>query len=448
MSKAEKPAPLARVLVVDDQPAFRRLLARILDEAGYEVEEAADGHIALALARKRPVHLILTDIRMPGMDGHALLAKVRQEMPETQIVLLTAFGSVPDAVEAMKQGAFDYLTKPLANPDELKLVVERALQHRRLLDAEAVRQSETDVDLVCADPAMLQIYEQVKRLAPTQATVLLTGESGTGKEVIARTLHALSTRRTGAFVAVNCAALSEGLLDSELFGHEKGSFTGADKQRRGRFELADGGTLLLDEVGEMSPALQAKLLRVLQERQVVRVGGAATLTVDVRVIAATHRDLKARVAAGTFREDLYYRLAVVPVHLPPLRERKTDIMALAKHFLDKVGRRYGRPGLRLDPPAEEAMVRYTWPGNVRELYNVVERSVVLSHGHLIGTSDLALGVGESAQPVGDTLNLANLEREAIHRALVQTSGNRREAADLLGISLRALQYKLNEYGLR
>ena len=448
MSRADNPTPRARLLVVDDQPAFRRLLARILGEDGYEVEEAADGQIALALARKRPVHVILTDIRMPGMDGHALLARVRQDMPATQVILLTAFGTVPEAVEAMKQGAFDYLTKPLADPEELKLVVARALQHRRLLDAEEVRQAETEVQFVHADPAMRAVSDAIARLAPTSATVLLTGESGTGKEVVARTLHALSPRRSAAFIAVNCAAITESLLDSELFGHEKGAFTGADKQRRGRFELADGGTLLLDEVGEMSPGLQAKLLRVLQERQFERVGGSATLRVDVRVIAATHRDLRAAVAAGTFREDLFYRLAVVPLHLPPLRERRSDILILAKHFLDRIGRRYGRAGLVLDAAAQEALHHHAWPGNVRELYNVIERAVVLSHGAVIGSADLGLARQAAPSAAEMPLNLELLEREAIQRALDQSDGNRRVAADKLGIGLRTLQYKLNEYGLR
>lgn len=448
MTQPADSAAKARVLVVDDQPAFRRLLARILGDDGYAVDEAPDAANALAMARKRPYPLILTDIRMPGMDGHGLLAKIRQEMPETQVLLLTAFGTVPDAVQAMKQGAFDYLTKPLADPEELKLVVARALQHRRLLDAQQVRQADGDVELVWADPAMQVVVEAVRRLAPTSATVLLTGESGTGKEVVARTLHNLSPRKDQAFVAVNCAALAENLLDSELFGHERGAFTGADKQRRGRFELADGGTLLLDEVGEMSPGLQAKLLRVLQERQVVRVGGNATVDVDVRVIAATHRDLRAAVAAGTFREDLFYRLAVVPVHIPPLRQRGQDILRLSKHFLAKLGRNYGRPGLQLDAPAQEALQRHDWPGNVRELYNTIERAVVLSGGDMIGLGDLSLGAARTQVGADLPLNLAELEREAILRALDQCQGNRRLAADKLGIGLRTLQYKLNEYGLR
>ncbi len=448
MTLAETAAPRARILVVDDQPAFRRLLMRILSETGYDVEEASDGDVALALVRKRPVHLILSDIRMPGTDGNALLSRVHHEMPETQVILLTAYGSVPDAVEAMKQGAFDYLTKPLADPEELKLVVARALQHRRLLAAEELRRTDVGTPLLCADPTMLAMLDAVKRLAPTTATVLLTGESGTGKEVVARTLHDLSPRRSHAFVAVNCAALAESLLDSELFGHERGAFTGADKQRRGRFELADGGTLLLDEVGEMSPALQAKLLRVLQERQVVRVGGSATVSVDVRVIAATHRDLSAAVTAGSFREDLYYRLAVVPIHLPPLRERRADILLLARHFLDVLGRRHGRHGLHCDSAGEVALLAHDWPGNVRELHNAIERAVVLTTGSVIGADDLTLGVRRSVQNEPLPLNLAVLEREAILRALGQTEGNRRLAADKLGISLRALQYKLNEHGLR
>ncbi|MBI5608269.1 MAG: sigma-54-dependent Fis family transcriptional regulator [Deltaproteobacteria bacterium] len=445
MSAPNEAGPRPRVLVVDDQAAFRRLLTRILAEENYSVEEAPDAATALVLARKRPFHLVLTDIRMPGMDGHSLLAKLRQEMPETQVVLLTAFGTVPEAVAALKQGAFDSLTKPLADPDELKVVVERALRHRRMLDAEEARQSEGEVELVWADPLMRPLVESLKRVAPTSATVLLTGESGTGKEVVARALHALSPRKTHAFVAVNCAALSESLLDSELFGHERGAFTGADKQRRGRFELADGGTLLLDEVGEMSPALQAKLLRVLQERQVVRVGGTATLDVDVRVIAATHRDLRAAVATGGFREDLFYRLAVVPLHLPPLRERRLDIPALAQHFLHQLGRRHARGKVTLTAEAMAALQAQTWPGNVRELYNCIERAVVLGSSPHIAASDLEVAAPKPV-PSEQSVNLAELERDAIARALEQCGGNRRLAADLLGISLRTLQYKLKEMG--
>ncbi len=438
----------ARLLVVDDQSAFRRLLLRILAEAGYELFEAADAQTALEMAKKNAVDVVITDIRMPGQDGHGLLANLRRDLPQTQVILLTAYGSVPDAVEAMKHGACDYLTKPLANPEELRSAVQRALRHRRSLQEPQARGPDPELQLVWADPQMKQVYDSLVRLAPTSATVLLQGETGTGKEVVARTLHQLSPRKKEAFVAVNCAALSEGLLDSELFGHEKGAFTGADRQRQGRFELANGGTLLLDEVGEMSPLLQVKLLRVLQERNVVRVGGHATLAVDVRVIAATHRDLQAAVLAGNFREDLYYRLAVVPVRVPPLRERRGDILVLAEHFLQQLSRRYGRQHMVLDAEAKNALLAYVWPGNVRELYNVMERALVLTTGSVLGTQSLSMD-GQLAVLQAETpVNLRDMERQAILRALEECGGNRRMAAQRLGIGLRTLQYKLNDYELR
>jgi two-component system response regulator FlrC len=448
------------VLVVDDQPAFRRLLVRVLVDDGYQVTEARDGREALELARKTPFHLVLSDIRMPGLDGVELLDKLQAEVPATLVVLLTAFGSVPAAVDAMKKGAFDYLTKPLADPDELRVVVARAMAHRRLVDAqEAMAPVDHDDEPVHAHATMVAVVAAARRVALVDATVLLTGESGTGKEVVARLIHARSSRAERPFVAVNCAALAEGLLDSELFGHERGAFTGADRQHRGRFEVADGGTLLLDEVGEMSPALQAKVLRVLQERTFERVGGTATLHVDVRVIVATHRDLHAEVARGRFREDLYYRLAVVPLHLPPLRDRGDDVLLLARHFLAMVSRRYGRAEPVLTPAARQALLAYPWPGNVRELANVVERAVVLSDdrpGHVLelAPQDLWLGpalapaAGQRGSGADQPLNLHELERQAILRALDEAAGNRKQAAELLGIGLRTLQYKLNEYGLR
>jgi len=440
------PDPRGRILIVDDQAAFRRLLVRVLADAGHEVVEAGDGRKALELARAARFHVVLTDMRMPGLDGLDLLARLQAEMPETQVVLVTAHGSVPSAVQAMRQGAFDYLTKPLADPDEVVVVVERALAHRRLLDAEAVRAADAGVQVVHQDAAMVAVMHAVRRVAAVDTTVLLSGESGTGKEVVARALHAGSTRAARPFVAVNCAALAEGLLDSELFGHERGAFTGADRQRRGRFELADGGTLLLDEVGEMSPALQAKVLRVLQERRFERLGGTTTLHVDVRVIAATHRDLRAEVAAGRFREDLYYRLAVVPIHLPPLRERGQDVVLLARHALASIGRRLGRPGLRMDDAAVRALLAYPWPGNVRELNNVIERAVVLGASATLTAGDLRLDAPQGAAE--RPLDLRAREREAIREALAQVGGHRQRAADLLGLSLRALQYKLKQFDLR
>ncbi len=450
-----------RALVVDDQPAFRRLVARILSDDGFAVREAADGRQALGLALAEPFDLVVSDVKMPRLDGLTLLAKLRAERPALPVVLVTAYGSISSAVDAMRAGAFDYLSKPLGDPEDLRVVASRAVAHRdALLSQGPSPQDGGDGDtLVYRDPAMERVMTLVGRVAPTDATVLLTGESGTGKELVARRVHTLSRRASGPFVPVNCAALSETLLDSELFGHERGAFTGADRRRQGRFEVADGGTLFLDEVGEMSAGLQAKLLRVLQERTFERVGGVQPISVDVRLVAATHRDLEAMVAAGTFRQDLYFRLAVVPIHLPPLRERGEDVLVLARHLLTVHAARH-RPDCaqpRLTPHAEAALAAHAWPGNVRELSNTIERAVIVCDGDSVTPGDLGLGAsegaGESAHP-GDgsaeslPLNLKELERRAIARALAETEGNRREAAELLGIALRTLHYKLNEYGLR
>jgi len=434
-----------RILVVDDQPAFRRLLVRVLTDDGYEVRDARHGRAALELARKAPFDVVLSDIRMPVMDGRALLTALKKEMPATVVLLITAHGSVPDAVDAMKQGAFDYLSKPLDDPEQLRMVVARAMSHRREQSDEPA--AEDGPLLLHASDAMAAVVRTVERVARTDATVLVTGESGTGKEVVARLLHARSGRADGPFVALNCGALAEGLLESELFGHERGAFTGAESQRRGRFELADGGTLLLDEVGEMSAALQVRVLRVLQERTFERVGGVKTLDTDVRIVAATHRDLRVAVEQGRFREDLYYRLAVVPVHVPPLRARGDDVLLLARHFLSEAARRHVLPPLSLSTGAGDALRRAPWPGNVRELHNVIERAAILSSGDAVGAEDLLLAPAGGA-PRALPLNLKELERQAIVQALERVAGNRKQAAELLGISLRTLHYKLTDYGLR
>ena len=437
-----------RILVVDDQPSFRRLLVRILADDGYEVEAAGDGRRALEMARLAPFHVVLTDVSMPAMDGMTLLQKLQAEMPETVVVLVTAFGTVPAAVEAMRLGAFDYLMKPLGEPQDVCVVAARAMTHRETLLATSATAPSEEAELLYESEAMARVVEAVRRVARTDATVLVTGESGTGKEVVARLVHLHSPRAHRPYVAVNCAALAESLLDSELFGHERGAFTGADRRREGRFETADGGTLFLDEVGEMSPAVQVKLLRVLQERSFERVGGSATIEVDVRLVAATNSDLEADIAAGRFRRDLFYRLNVVPLQLPPLRDRDRDAVALARHFLVRLGSRHGRGHLDLAAAAEAAILAYPWPGNVRELLNVIERAVVLCRGDEIAAEDLLLGVGPVQDRTDLPLNLRELEKDAIERALAKVGGNRRRAADLLGIGLRTLQYKLNEYDLR
>jgi DNA-binding NtrC family response regulator len=385
------------------------------------------------------------------MSGVELLERVKRDDPETTVILLTAFGTVEGAVEAMRKGAAHYLLKPLANPDELRLAVRRVLEERRLADeAVTLRQASEAVfpfgEIVAGDATMRQAIDLARSVAPADTTVLITGETGTGKELIARAVHHWSGRADRAFVAVNCAALAETLLESELFGHERGAFTGAVAQRRGRFELAHEGTLFLDEVGEMSPALQAKLLRVLEEGSFERVGGTKTVSADVRVIAATHRDLS-RMVAGGFRSDLFYRLSVFPIHLPPLRERPADILPLAEHILRNVTRRLGKRVRGFAPQANAALQGYAWPGNIRELQNVVERAVILTQGDLVPAEGLNLSAppAPAAPPAGKTLR--ELEREAIVAALAAHAGNRRQAAEQLGIGLRTLYTRLREYGI-
>jgi two-component system response regulator FlrC len=441
----------ASVLVVDDEPAMRLLVTSVLKDEGHDVTAAASGEEAIQLAARRHYHLIITDLKMPGISGLDLLEAVRRDNPETAVILLTAFGTVEGAVEAMRKGAAHYLLKPLANPDELRLAVRRVLEERRLADeATTLRQATEAVfpfgEIVAGDPKMQAALELARSVAPTDSTVLVTGETGTGKELVARLIHHWSPRADQAFVAVNCAALAETLLESELFGHEKGAFTGAIAQHRGRFELAHGGTLFLDEVGEMSPALQAKLLRVLQERTLERVGGTKTVTVDVRVIGATNRDLKHMVAGRTFRDDLFYRLSVFPIHLPPLRERPSDILPLADHVLRQVSPRLGKRITGFSEEAAQVLQAYAWPGNIRELQNVIERAAILCREDRIAPTHLNLA---RPSPAVASLpkTLRDLERDAILAALTAHGGNRRKTAEQLGIGLRTLYTRLKELGI-
>ncbi len=442
----------ASILVVDDEPAMRLLVSSILKDQGHEVTTAANGEEALQLTARRHYHLVITDLKMPGMSGVDLLEHIKREDPETAVILLTAFGTVEGAVAAMRKGAAHYLLKPLANPDELRLAVRRILEEQRVADeATTLRQASEAVfpfgEIIAGDPKMRAALELARSVAPTDSTVLISGETGTGKELVARAVHHWSGRANRAFVAVNCAALAETLLESELFGHEKGAFTGAVAQRRGRFELAHEGTLFLDEVGEMSPALQAKLLRVLQEGTLERVGGMKTVTVDVRVIAATHRDLTQMVAAGTFRSDLFYRLSVFPIHLPPLRERSSDIIPLAEHILQSVSRRLGKQIAGFAEEGVPLLRGYGWPGNIRELQNVVERAAILCQGDQILPAHLNLTLASPAPAAAGLRTLRELEREAILAALAACKGNRRTAAEQLGIGLRTLYTRLREYGI-
>ncbi|MBI4573989.1 MAG: sigma-54-dependent Fis family transcriptional regulator [candidate division NC10 bacterium] len=442
----------ASILVVDDEPAMRLLVTSVLKDEGHDVTAAASGEEALQLAAKRHYHLIITDLKMPGISGLQVLEAVRRDDPETAVILLTAFGSVEGAVEAMRKGAAHYLLKPLANPDELRLAVRRVLEERRVADeATTLRQATEAVfpfgEIIAGDPQMQAALELARSVAPTDSTVLITGETGTGKELIARAIHHWSPRADRAFVAVNCAALAETLLESELFGHEKGAFTGAVAQRRGRFELAHGGTLFLDEVGEMSPALQAKLLRVLQERTLERVGGTKTVTVDVRVIAATNRNLQQMVATRTFREDLYYRLSVFPIVLPPLSERPSDVLPLAEHILRQASRRLAKRITGFAEEAKRLLLEYGWPGNIRELQNVVERATILCREDRIAPAHLSLASPPAASCAATPRTLKELERDAILAALAACHGNRRQAAEQLGIGLRTLYSRLKEYGI-
>ena len=444
--------PKGSILVVDDEPAMRLLLSSVLKEEGHDVTAAASGEEALRLIAKRHYHLVLTDLKMPGISGLELLEQVKRDDPGTAVIILTAFGTVEGAVEAMRMGAVHYLLKPLSNPEELRLSVRRVLEEQRVTDeATTLRQATEAVfpfgEIVAGDGKMQAALELGRSVAPTDATVLITGETGTGKELMARAIHHWSPRAEQSFVAVNCAALAESLLESELFGHEKGSFTGAVSQRRGRFELAHGGTLFLDEVGEMTHALQSKLLRVLQEGTFERVGGTKTVTVDVRVIAATNRDLQRLVAERIFREDLYYRLSVFPILLPPLRERPTDILPLAARILQQANRRFGKRIVGFANEVPALLQEYAWPGNIRELQNVVERAVILCREERIPSAHLHLSVSPPVPSAGAPKTLMDLEREAILSALASHKGNRRKAADQLGIGLRTLYTRLREYGI-
>ncbi len=442
---------MTRILVVDDEVGIREFLVDALSTGSFVVESADSAEVALLSLRRRAYDLLITDLRMPGLSGLELLSQARHEQPELEVIVLTAHGSVQSAVEAMRLGAFDYLQKPVESPEALRLVVDRALERRSLLRSQAGRERDSELPVLSyGDPAMDPVLRAIDKVAPTETTVLLEGESGTGKEVAARTLHALSNRRGGPFIALNCAAVADTLIESELFGHERGAFTGATSARRGRLELASGGTFFLDEIGELKSELQAKLLRVLQEKEFERVGGSRTMSSDVRWIAATNRDLEAEVERGRFREDLYHRIAVFPIGLPPLRERREDIAPLAETLLGRIGAQLGRPRLRLTSEAAEAIQDAFWPGNVRELSNALERAAILTSGSSIGLAHLTLREGSesTSRDDGAVRSLEEVEREAIVRALQAVDGNRRQAAEILGIGLRTLYDKLKRYDLQ
>ncbi|MDH3686944.1 MAG: sigma-54 dependent transcriptional regulator [Myxococcales bacterium] len=453
----------ARVLVVEDERAIRLALGGLLKREGYEVEQAHDGREAIARLHAEAFDFVLTDLALgAGPGGMDVLRTVRDAQPETPVVMITAHGNEKIAVEAMRLGADDYVPKPFDN-DEIRLVVRRALERTRLARENRVLRDRVERDfgwggLIGSGAAMRAVFEMIQKVAETDLTVLVRGESGTGKELVAQALHQASPRKAEPFVAVNCAAISRELVESELFGHEKGAFTGADARRLGRFEAADGGTIFLDEIGDMAPETQAKVLRVLQERSLERVGGTKPIPVDVRVVAATHRDLEKDVRDGRFREDLYYRLKVVEVSIPPLRERREDLPALVSRFLDQLAERLGRDPVTISPAALAALARHAWPGNVRELRNFIEQAAVLAAGDSIEAGDVQLdriadapgGDPDPALPFGEAKKqlVEDFERRFLLRALRAHDGNISRTAEAIGMVRQSLQQKIRELGLR
>ncbi|CAI0736357.1 TPA: sigma 54-interacting transcriptional regulator [Serratia fonticola] len=444
--------PNAHILLVEDDISHCTILQALISGWGYRVSVAHNGRQALEQVRAQPFDLILSDVRMAEMDGIAALKAIKSYNPAIPILIMTAYSNVESAVEAIKAGAYDYLTKPL-DFDTLQLTLARALEHTSLKSENQDLKQRLRFDqqnFIGRSEPMRKLLEMIAMIAPSDATVLISGESGTGKELIARAVHANSLRKERPLVSINCAALSESLLESELFGHEKGAFTGADKRREGRFMEADQGTLFLDEIGEVSPLMQAKLLRAIQEREIQRVGSNQTLSVDVRLIAATNRDLLADVEAGRFRQDLYYRLNVVTVDSPPLRARREDIPLLAMHFLAKFAERNRKPVKGFTPLAMDMLLKYSWPGNVRELENSVERGVILLSGDFISEKELPLSINQcvDVQPdrqCGQAIQpLEQVEKQAILAALEQTAGNKTEAAKQLGITRKTLLAKLQK----
>jgi two-component system, NtrC family, nitrogen regulation response regulator NtrX len=444
------------VLIVDDEAGVRSALSGVLRDEGYAVEAVDSGEACLDRVARAPYDVIVLDIWLPGIDGLATLARLRERRVDSPVVMISGHGNIESAVRAIKLGAFDFVEKPLSL-DKTVLVVGNAVRQRRLEAENRALRAHVDrrLTMVGESYVMVQLREQVAMSAPTNGRVLIFGENGTGKELVARTIHALSRRRAGPFIEVNCAAIPEELIESELFGHVKGAFTGALLDRRGKFELADGGTLFLDEIGDMSLKTQAKVLRALQEQVVEPVGGANSVKVDVRVLAATNKELTAEIRAGRFREDLYFRLNVIPIFVPPLRDRDTDIPLLAEHFVAELAREYGRRPKRLDPGAAAGLRSYRWPGNVRELHNVIERLVIMVPGDTITMTDLAF-LDNSTITITDTAGGPPLplheardrfERDYILRALAAEQGNMSRTADVLGVERSNLYRKMKTFGI-
>lgn len=444
------------ILVVDDDVAHRIMLKKLIGSWGYEISEAEDGSIAISEVRKRAFDLILMDIRMLNISGIEALEQIKVINPAIPVIIMTAYASVETAVHALKKGAYDYLTKPL-DFDELKIAIARATEHTRLKKENEYLKGRLGErfdrqNIIGQGAAMVKLLDIISQVASTEATILITGESGTGKEMIANALHYNSQRAEAPFIKINCAALTETLLESELFGHEKGAFTGADRKREGKFRQADGGSIFLDEVSEMSQAMQVKLLRVLQEREITRVGGSEVLKINVRVMAASNKDLKKEIEKDRFREDLFYRLNVVALHVPPLRERRDDIPLLAQHFLNLFAEKNSKTIKGFTPQAMEKLLKYVWPGNVRELMNAIERAVVLSRTEYLDADELALMMADNAatgkidqKSLPENLPLNEVEKRTILEALDIAGGNKSEAARRLGITRKTLRKKLEKY---
>ncbi len=440
-----------KILVIDDEAIIRESLHDWLSDAGYLVLTAENGHQALEIIEKEKPSIAISDLVMPGMDGIELLKRAKEMSPDIEVIIITAYGSIPTAIAAMKEGAYDYIEKPF-RPEKAELLVEKLVEHQRLLEEnlslhQKLAERYRFENIITKSSKMQRVIELIKVVAKSNATVLITGETGTGKELVARAIHSQSYRRDKSFVAVSCAALPESLLESELFGHEKGAFTGAYTQKKGKFEIANKGTLLLDEIGDMSTNIQVHLLRVLEEKEFTRVGGNELIKVDVRVVSATNKEPEKAVANGQFREDLYYRLNVVSIQLPPLRERREDIPLLAEHFLKKFALENQKKFVGFSPETTEFLLRYDWPGNVRELENAIERAVILANSSLVEIADLShqsLALAYSALP---GKSLKEIEKDHICGILSETRGNYSEAARILGITRMTLYNKLREYRL-
>ncbi len=451
-----------KLLVVDDKANMRKVLVQTFTALGFSVDQAADGEKAISLLKSNRYQLVITDLKMPKRDGLDVLRAAKEVDPDTAVIVITAYGTIEGAVEAMGLGAADYITKPF-KLDEIERKVEDALAAESPVTSEDVAQSVSDglMDLVGRSPQIQKLRWVIEKVGPTDSSVLIVGETGTGKELVAKAIHLKSERKFGPYIALNCAALAPGVLESELFGHEKGAFTGAHQQKKGRFEIADGGTLFLDEVGEMDSSTQVRLLRVLQQGEFERVGGTKTMKVDVRIVAATNQDLKKGIAEGRFREDFYYRLNVISVHLPPLRDRTGDIEYLAAYFVDQICRKTGEETKQIDQGVMDALLAYSWPGNVRELENCLERSVILADGPLITLDDISPDI-LSGTPVAPQVSPAtgdvqdggsltevteDIEKRMIAEALERNRWNRSRTAEELGIKRTTLQYKIKKYGL-